>query len=399
MFTLMKWVMKLANRVSPLGVRKAINAQVLALESISEATGGQDASRAVELVTSTQPNQCAPRNESVIVPKLIDSYVASTSIHSPAAYTPARDWKRILDTEWRDYRKDIEERDIGSLAKKLRNFFRNEALSGFWGDTNMFATFVSQKDPGRSARASLMFKQYSTWRELFPNVGLEALGAPSIGNPWGYSIDGTLLYEPVFEYHYHASYINSLIGEIETPTVLEIGGGFGGLAYHLLRRNRSIKYIGLDLPENALLQAYYLLSAFPDLRVLTFGPDMPAITRETLAEYDAIILPNFCLPEIENALCDVVVNIRSFGEMSIDTLREYFAQIERISPLWIFHENIYKARDDQFFGVPSTDFPVLNDYLLVAASRSRWPRYETGIYPCQENLFINRRALSSRSLG
>ena len=45
-------------------------------------------------------------------------------------------------------------------------------------------------------------------------AAVEELAAPRIGNPWGYVVDGHVLYEPVFEYHYQARYFQGLVADV-----------------------------------------------------------------------------------------------------------------------------------------------------------------------------------------
>jgi hypothetical protein len=66
-------------------------------------------------------------------------------------------------------------------------------------------------------------------------------------------------------------------------------------------------------------------------------------------------------------------------------------RFDRIGRLFFYHENIYKARKDGIGGIPSVDFPALENFVLIAASESRWPKYQScSCYPCQENLFIRK---------
>jgi putative sugar O-methyltransferase len=239
-----------------------------------------------------------------------------------------------------------------------------------------------------------MWEQYVVWRENLPFTPLEELDAPRVGNPWGYRFHGMLLYEPVFEYNFQAHYFDQLLHGLQTPVVVEIGGGFGGLAYHLLRCRPGVKYIGLDLPENILIQTYYLSSIFPNARILTYRQDSAPLDRALLDHYDIVLLPNFELPRIGSGIVDLIVNVRSLSEMSYETITEYYMQIDRIGRLYFFHENLYKARLDGLFGIPSTEFPSLKNFTLVVSSESRWPRYQRkSIYPCRENLYIHRDAL------
>jgi putative sugar O-methyltransferase len=286
--------------------------------------------------------------------------------------------------------------DAETLARLLRNFFRNEGISGFWGSDRMFQQFQNSDEHTTYHRAALMQAQFQAWKSSLPAASLEGLDAPRIGNPWGYVFEKSVVYEPAFEYNYQAHYFRTLLAHLGAPVVLEIGGGFGGLAYHILKLAPSTKYIGVDLPENSLLQAYYLSCAFPRARVLVFGKDTPTLDRSTLDAHDIILMPNFMLPQVPSRAADLIVNSRSLSEMSAETVEEYLRQIDRIGRLWFFHENIFKQRGDGVRSIPSTDFPELKNYQLIAASESRWPRYnQHSPYPCRENLFLHRGALAA----
>lgn len=344
-----------------------------------------------------------PENEKEIITRLIDSFAAieRQQKFAPQPYLPGAGWKKLLELEWQGYRNAIAQKDVETVSHLFRNFFRNEGLSGFWGGENMFQAFCEethfQVEAGKSqhvGRVDLFLTQYRAWRNEFPTLSLKELDAPRVGNPWGYSIDGVLLYEPVFEYHYQARYFQTLLSHLEKPVVLEIGGGFGGLGYHILKCMPNAKYIGFDLPENCLLQAYYLACAFPKAKVLFFNEDVTVIDRKTIDEYDIIIMPNFMFPKVESSTIDLIANVRSLSEMPVESIAEYLEQIDRIGRLWFFHENIYKARKDTHYGIPSPQFPPLKNHVLVAASETRWPRYQSEMtYPCQENLFLRRDVL------
>lgn len=336
----------------------------------------------------------APANEHAIVAKLMASYKAAIEEQPSVAppYLPGAGWATLLAAEWHRYREAIDREDVAALAGLLRNFFRNEGISGFWGGGKMFEGF--RDNEGEPHRANLMLAQYQTWRDLCPTTGLAELAAPRIGNPWGYVVDGQVLYEPAFEYHYQARYFQDLVADVPEPTVLEIGGGFGGLGYQILKQAPGTKYIGLDLPENTLLQAYYLTCAFPKAKILTYTRGMRQLDRQTFAAHDIVVLPNFMLPAVESAAVDLVVNVRSLSEMPAETIAEYLQQIDRIGRLWFFHENIYKARGDDLFGIPSTEFPPLKQHAPVASAVSRWPRYAAeSAYPCKEKLYLHRDVL------
>ena len=240
-----------------------------------------------------------------------------------------------------------------------------------------------------------MVDHYRVWKECCPSAALEELDAPRVGNPWGFRFGDLLLYEPVFEYNYQAHYLDSLLREMEAPVVMEIGGGFGGLAYHLLRCRPSVTYVGLDLPEQLLIQCYYLSCTFPDRKILVYQADSPAIDSTALDHYDALLLPNYLLPELPPRVADLVVSVRSLAEMSADAIGETLRQVDRIGRRYFFHEDIYKKRPGGRRGIPSSEFPPMQDFQEVMACPTRWPRYDAqSSYPCWEHLLVHRHAMS-----
>jgi len=96
------------------------------------------------------------------------------------------------------------------------------------------------------------------------NVPVSVLEKPANGNPYGYRMGESMVYVGAEYHYYYAEKIRMLLKKRENPIVMELGGGFGGMAYYLMRDVPHGTYIGVDLPENAALQAYYLLSSFPD---------------------------------------------------------------------------------------------------------------------------------------
>jgi len=338
----------------------------------------------------------APEREPELVAKLMASYRAAKERQEQLAgpYLPGAEWKVLLESQWGTYREAIDRGDVSAVAALLRNFFRNEGISGFWGGSRMFEMFAALEGIQSLARADLMRRQFEAWRAAWPGVSVAELDAPRIGNPWGYLIEGNLLYEPICEYHHQARHFAKLLSEVSAPVVLEIGGGFGGLGYQIARQIPRVRYLGFDLPENVLLQSYYLSCAFPGARILTYDPGLVAVRQETLADYDFVLLPNFIIPGVESGAADLVVNVRSLSEMPVETIDEYYRQIDRLGRLFFFHGNLFKDRSDGWYGIPSTRFPTLENFVRVAESESIWPRYQRDSgYPCHENLYIRRSVL------
>ena len=381
----------LYERAMPGRLRRALERQ---LAESSALTALDDGSVIAGLMTASL--ETSPANEERLIRELVDSFVAARRDprHLSGPYAPGAQWKIILDQDWSRVHAAIAKNDFATVAEFFRNFFRNEGLSGFWGGHDMFETFANEKGTTSIRRARVMQRQHQAWREALPGADIDELSAPPIGNPWGYVVEGRLLYEPVHEYHYQAKYFADLLAPVAKPVIMEIGGGFGGLAYHIIKRASETTYVGFDLPENATLQAYYLQAAYPDKKVLTFSEGLK-LTRELIAEYDIVIMPNFMIAEMPDMSTDLVVNVRSLSEMPEETIAEYFRQIDRIGRLFFFHENIYKARRGKWHGITTNKFPALPGFFKLIEADTRWPRYDgTTAYPCHEHLLVRKSALS-----
>ena len=73
-----------------------------------------------------------------------------------------------------------------------------------------------------------------------------------IGNPFGAVIEDILVEEGAPYRHYCAQQVRSLLSSGKA-TVVEVGGGFGGMAYYLLRDAIGTRYIDFDVPETIAL--------------------------------------------------------------------------------------------------------------------------------------------------
>jgi len=125
---------------------------------------------------------------------------------------------------------------------------------------------------------------------------------------------------------YYASRINEL-----TKSVIEIGGSFGGVPFHLFR-DFDFKglYIGFDLPHSLLLAKYFLTEMFPEKRFQFYG--------ETVDKPDIILLPHFAIKDFK-IKCDMVFNAHSLSEMGTLQIEEYIKQVERLSKKYFLHFN------------------------------------------------------------
>jgi hypothetical protein len=201
-------------------------------------------------------------------------------------------------------------------------------------------------------------RNFLIWREIF-SCPISVLDVPNVGNPWGYLIEDQLVVPKATRFHAHAMTLQNLLSGISWPLVGEIGGGYGGMAYYLLRDAPNVTYLGFDLPETLALAAYYLLCCFPDCKVFLYGEgDLPL--GENIKAHHAILLPNYSLPQLEDQSVDVFINTFSLSEVPWNTLEAYLGVIERTVRHYFLHNNMDRKGvvNRDYERIPSSSFPV-----------------------------------------
>jgi len=124
-------------------------------------------------------------------------------------------------------------------------------------------------------------------------------------------------------------------------TILEIGGGYGPLAYFFKELFPQARYYAVDIPESLLFQAYYLLlvkGECVDVERSVYDGSDPILLSPERNTYTFI--PNFLAHDlIGNASFDFVINTASLGEMNETQVEEYAKIVfKTLKPAGIFFE-------------------------------------------------------------
>ena len=188
------------------------------------------------------------------------------------------------------------------------------------------------------------------------------MSLPSIGNPFGYKIDGVIVTGSSACQNYYAKQAAALITDIAVPIVAEIGGGFGGLFYYLLNENTNVKCCNFDLLEVLAISQYFLMMAFPEKQFLLFGEpgSEGRLTAKILSDFDVILLPNYKLIDLDENTVDLFLNFHSLSEMDQITIDEYIQQITRVTRGYFYHENSTSARNIGYgkLEISAEEYPV-----------------------------------------
>ena len=159
-------------------------------------------------------------------------------------------------------------------------------------------------------------------------------------------------------------YRRGILSDLSSPepqqrnSILEIGGGYGGLAHHLSNILGNVVYVIVDLPETLLFSAAYLSLHNPDKKVYVYNKDdfSEFIDAGGAGSYDFILMPNYMLESLTPWRFKIAINMISFQEMNAQQVNEYLDFIRDNSVGQLYSWNIDSH-------VLDTDLPTMASLL------------------------------------
>jgi putative sugar O-methyltransferase len=170
--------------------------------------------------------------------------------------------------------------------------------------------------------------------DLYKRLEEPALGAPITLRHMDQAISQDLA-QSLLEY----SRIKELTRELSLPersTYLELGAGYGRLAYVLLSA-RTCRYIIVDIPPTILVAKWYLSRVFPQRRVFGYRSFADfAEVRAELEDAELIFLSPNQLGLLPDGYADVSISISSLHEMSMPQIARYKELLQSKTRLAIY---------------------------------------------------------------
>lgn len=157
---------------------------------------------------------------------------------------------------------------------------------------------------------------------------------PKILGEIGWDVDGSLVNHDTYVYQerlnllYEAGIIDWLRKKVKASggvNILEVGAGYGGLAYYLKHIVPEANYYICDIPESLLFSSLYLAIVCSEYsRTIYDGTDKSILYED---DFGFKFIPNFMFDNLvsANIRIDLAINTLSFSEMSEKQVR-YYAQ-------------------------------------------------------------------------
>jgi hypothetical protein len=201
-------------------------------------------------------------------------------------------------------------------------------------------------------------------------AGRDIFQPPLIMGETGWRAGGYLVNRDVVAYQERINLMREfgLLERLEAkraPLVVEIGGGYGALAWYLKTRFPAATYVMIDLSRSLLFSGCYLAAALPGTAAEVFSSGR-SITRGGVN-----LVSDADLGKLPAMQVDVAINTLSFAEMPEETVLDYCAWIERnLAPDGVLFEQNFDNRNLGYvhFSCPEQ---VIGRLLARRESRSR----------------------------
>ena len=278
-----------------------------------------------------------------VLSRICGAYRAATSAPVQEVYKPTEWWKMLQRTSLQHVIAALTQSDVTALQQMYANFFRDACSDGLVGKNLLIAATPTRRLAGlhRSAYLVEALSRLDRWRNLTSDTyDLRDLRGPDVGNPFGIVLDGIFIANGAEHQHYGARRITDITGK-SNAVIAEIGGGYGAMAYYLLRDSPQLKYWNFDLPESLALAAYYLLRNFPEKRTLLYGES--SMTAASLDEYDIVLMPLSELSRMPPHFADMIFSAHAMSDLSEKALIVYLEQVQQLTKKYFLYQGMHEA--------------------------------------------------------
>ena len=300
-----------------------------------------------------------------ILTRICNAYNKSKEVQfkRDKVFSPSNEWLPIYENNLADVISALKSNDYKKLHNIFSNFYREDCSEGLVGSYDMKNRFLSNNISllNKLQWVNGAIHSYENWQTRQTNkISIADLKSPNIGNPYGYYFEDQFISCGLYQ-HFYSTQIKNLLLKNNKKLILELGAGYGGMAYFLIRDILNVTYLDLDLPENIALTSYYLLKAFPNKKIILYG-ECDNI-NDNLNIGNILLMPSFIVKELYSNQFDLVFNSYSLAEMNKETIDYYMLEFDRLitSSGYFYHLNhnsrcIVKADD---FGINPNNFNLL----------------------------------------
>src|SRR6185437_9561265 len=249
---------------------------------------------------------------------------------APTAYRPTRWWEMQRRGSLQPVVTALQHGNVEALSRMYRNFYRDACSAGLIIVQSLAKRYFNGRMTDQQRRYILADALYRLdyWKRVTNgSFAVADLTGPTAGNPFGVMVEATLVRAGSEYQHFCGIEVSKRVTG-DYPVVAEIGGGYGGMAYYLLRERPRLKYVGFDVAESVALTSYFLMRAFPQRKFLLYGEAEPC--EKSVAHTDVILLTVFAMRDLPLKAA-VTFSSHAISDLSTTAQAEYALRISAMT--------------------------------------------------------------------
>jgi putative sugar O-methyltransferase len=234
--------------------------------------------------------------------------------------------------------------------------------------TSIVKTLFSSKIKHETKKRSLAYTYLTIllWEYISCLLPKELLNMeePLLGSPllikWRKRYVTQDLGNSLLEYH---TISKGMVGS-KMRTILELGAGYGRLAYVFIKQIPNVQYIIADIPPALFIAQSYLSKVFEQKKIFHFRPftSFAEIQKEYSEAEICFFLPHQ-LNYLPSQSVDLCINISSLHEMTAEKIRYYFNLFSKLLSGYFYFKQwkeSYIPYDD--VTIREADYPIPEDW-------------------------------------
>lgn len=199
---------------------------------------------------------------------------------------------------------------------------------------------------------------------------LDKLKEPVIGNPFLVKYKSKNISQDLCNSIYEFYSISENINLQKLRNIMELGAGYGRLAYVFLKKVPRGSYCIVDIPPALFISQEYLSKVFPKEKIFYFRPfsSFEKIRKEFETAHIKFIMAHQ-IELLPKKYFDLSISISTLHEMRRNQIKNYINQINRLTNGYFYNKQWRRSYAKDNSHIKEDEYPIPKNWLTIFRRR------------------------------